>query len=89
MFLKLYKKWKETRKSRLYREPEKVFEEQRKAIGSMSNLEWYRMFKDFIFSQYEEAIEQIKKSSPNENIEKQKWVMEFCEKMLSFLERRE
>jgi hypothetical protein len=30
------------------------------------------MFKDFIFSQYEEAIEKIKKSSPNENIEKQK-----------------
>jgi hypothetical protein len=39
MFLKLYKKWKETRKFRLYREPEKVFEEQRKAINSMSNLE--------------------------------------------------
>lgn len=89
MFLKLYKKWKEKRKFRLYREPEKVFEEQRKAINSMSNLEWYRMFKDFIFSQYEEAIEKIKSSSPNENIEKQKWIMEFCEKMLSFLERRE
>jgi hypothetical protein len=47
------------------------------------------MIKDFHFSEWERAIENIKKSKPNENIEKYKAIIEYSEKMIQFLESRE
>lgn len=89
MILEKYKRWKETRKRLLYEEPEKVFARQISAIDAISGTEWYKMIKDFHFSEWERAIENIKKSKPNENIEKYKAIIEYSEKMIQFLESRE
>lgn len=87
--LDLYLKWKNTRKKMLYLDPEKVFEKQFSAIKAISSMEGYKMIKDFHFSEYEKAIENIKNSKPNENIEKHKAILEYSEKLIKFLESRE
>lgn len=89
MILKLLKKWKNGRKKMLYSNPEKVFEKQFSAIKAISSMEWYKMIKDFHFSQMEKAIENIKNSSPWENIEKHKAILEYSENLLLFMEKRE
>lgn len=87
--LNLYLKWKNGRKKMLYENPEKVFEKQFSAIKAISAMEGYKMIKDFHFSEWEKAIENIKKSKPWENIEKHKAIIEYSEKLIKFLESRE
>lgn len=87
--LNLYLKWKNGRKKMLYENPEKVFEKQLSAIKAISTMEGYKMIKDFHFSEWEKAIENIKKSKPWENIEKHKAIIEYSEKLIKFLESRE
>lgn len=85
----LFKNWKKERKSYLFWEPEKVYEKQISAIKAIVWMEWYKMIKDFHYLEMEKAIEKIKNSSPNENIEKYKAILEYSEKLLIFLESRE
>lgn len=86
---KLFKKWKKERKQYLFWEPEKVYEKQISAIKAITWMEWYKMIKDFHYLEMEKAIEKIKNSFPNENIEKYKAILEYSEKLLIFLESRE
>lgn len=90
MIFKLWKKWKNQRKIEMYiSDPADFFKKQNDAIKAMSVLEWYKMLKDFHFTEWERAVEYIKNSKPGENIEKQKAIIEYSEKLINFLESRE
>lgn len=86
---KLLKNWKQKRKKYLFGNPEKIWENQKNSIKAICKTEGYKMIKDFHYLEMEKAIEYIKKSSPNENIEKYKAILEYSEKLILFLESRE
>lgn len=85
----LFRIWKKERKDYLFGNPEKVYNSQLSAIRAISWMEWYKMIKDFHYMEMEKAIEKIKNSSPGENIEKYKAILEYSEKLILFLESRE